>query len=209
MEVKVIDGGNFINSTLSFDVYGNAYLDLYDSTFQINVDRYNNPIAEKGNYGIVSSLDKINKLMLTNNNKLKNDVNKYIDDEDENEDDINYFPEYDEFIEIKSDDSDGIIYEDNINRYGKYNQRFNFSSSSSDPLVGVYERENGDITALYDTYYYKNGIMYARSSSKNDESIYTMKIYDNGCVLFRPNGDKETKYYLSTKSDKIVFNISS
>ena len=214
IKIKTLDN-DFITAKLSFDTYGNLYFDVDNICYQINIDGYNNPYAEKGIYDIVSDKptpDIFNEIkLLRSSNSLKN---KTLDEYcviDQYQEEINYFPERDEYIQINTVDSDEIIDEiiddDNISKYGCHNIQFNFSCVSNSLSIPIHQRKNGDISALYDAYIYNKGLICTKSNSKCDESIYTLKIHDNGTVYFRPHGDKESQYFLSMSSvDDIIFN---
>ncbi len=55
----------------------------------------------------------------------------------------------------------------------------------------------GDICALYDTYYYKNNNLCFKSLSRNNDSIYEIKIYSDGKIFLNLKGEnKATKFNL-------------
>lgn len=217
------------------NIKNHEYFDkpLTYSSLQINIDGRNNLYADDGEYTIIDSKnDKLSKFQLVEdhnllhkktkkeleiqglNDKENNEYDYDVFDEydvdqdnlDPEEEMLKYFPERAEFYMVEHADSDHMIDEDNINNYGYHNTKFNFSHLSSDVNVPIYNRENGDITSLYDTYVYQDGILCFNSSSKEEESIYTIKIYDDGIICLRPNGSYEQKYKITfTKNGNVLF----
>lgn len=219
MEIKIRDkNNNPVKFIISFDSYGNVYFDntSYHShnSYQINVNHKNQPYFEKDDFQILKNKKtNYNKLQLLGTgdklkNEVLNDIKKY-DTFDEYEKEIDYFPEQNEYVEMlnhKNENSDDdIISEDNIGQYGIYNTEFLFSkpnSNNEEKYVNI--RKNGDVSALYDTYVYKNNLLFMKSSSKNNESIYTLKIHDDGTVYFKVNGSYECKYKLRYENEEII-----
>ena len=218
---------------LYFDVNGiknNEYFTdgLQFNSLQINVDGRNRIYGEEGDFNILETKkDKLNKFKLTEeHSKLQHKTvveltknteelevyNMFDDGEidpdmvDPYEEEIKYFPERAEFFETDAVSPDEIINEDVVNTYGHHNVKFIFSHSSDDSMISIQDREDGDVTALYDTYVYQNENLCFKSSSKDDESLYTIKIHDNGTFYFRPHGFKGQEYkVLFTKNGKLLF----
>jgi hypothetical protein len=202
------------------------------SSLQINIDGRNRLVGDEGDYAIVRPYEnRLSKFQLADEHSMlqkkikrdlelngdNGDVEKYgYDVFDENEDDedmldpedeiLKHFPERAEFFMTETVDSDHMIDEDLINAYGHYNVKFCFSHLSSDVNVPIYDRENGDVTSLYDTYVYQDGMLCFQSSSRDDESIYTIKIHDDGIIYLRPNGAYEQRYkIIISKDGKLSF----
>jgi len=201
------------------------------NSFQINIDGRNNLYGDQGNFNILETKNnKLTKFKLTSEHSklqfkaMKELATKELDEEeletydtfddgeidpdliDPYEEELKYFPERNEFFETDVVSSDDIIDEDLINSYGYHNLKFNFSHASDDATIPIYNREDGDITALYDTYIYQNDNLCFKSSSRNDESLYTIKVHDNGILYFRPHGFREQQYkILFTKNGKLLF----
>jgi len=199
---------------------------------QISIDGRNRPYADEGEYAIIdTNVDKLSKFQLVDEHSMLqkktkrelelhgengNDEQYNYDVFDENDDDddlldpedeiLKHFPERAEFFMTETVDSDHMIDEDLVNAYGHHNVKFNFSHLSNDVDVPIYNRENGDVSSLYDTYVYRDGVLCFQSSSKDEESIYTLKIHNDGVIYLRPNGAYEQRYNIMLSKDgKISF----
>jgi hypothetical protein len=160
---------------ISMDEYGNVYFEFNSMISQLNVDRDNNPYADPGNYDIITMNAKINKQKLTDDiQEEPTDNDKYVDD--------------DYIIELDSDGNE-ILYEDNDN------PKFIFHYSNNE--IEINERENGDVSALYDTDIYDlNNILILRATSEDNSSIYKLRILLNGLIYFKCMTCAEFKYKL-------------
>ncbi len=211
IQVRTLDN-NYTTLKMSFDNYGNLYFDDEKYSYQVNIDGRNNLYVDKGEFKIDGNKNKrFSKLnVVGKGTKLKEKTLIEVEKLDIFEEETipeDYFPEDNEYIETDITDSEGLINEDSISKYGLHNTEFNFSSITNDLPIPIYMREDGDITALYDTYIYNNGSMCMKSSSKNAESIYVIKVNCNGTINFRPIGCKEIEYHVLMNSDgKIIFN---
>ena len=168
-----------INCTLSFDPYGNVYFVNDQTTFQINIDNTNKPYADSGSYYIIS--DTItNKLLLEPTDN----------DDDDKED----------YVITVDEEGNEIMYDDN--------PKFIFHSISSDAdLIQINERENGDITSLYDTEIYNvNNTLIFKAISEDSSSIYKLKIYLNGKIFFGIITNTEREFKLSiNNTGQLIF----
>lgn len=213
---------------ITFDEYGGLYFSDQSSTYQVNVSAKNTLYADKGNYTINSktNIARNNFKLVEREHSLKRRVNEaeYDDDEEDEDDDEyqnieKYYPEdldYTENLDNNSDDdvnNDGrfqydrlgdYIIEENIEMYGIDNKKFIFSSSMNDEIV--YSRVDGDISALYDTYIYDDtDQLRFKSNSQDDSSIFRLKLYMSGTILFREIGGNEACYELSFDGETIHF----
>lgn len=199
-----ISESDYIDVFVSFDTFGNLYVSVNNDSYQVNINGKNDLCAEKELYENFEEFKKLSKIQICKQiNNLKNKIHEELSDDIEY-DATEYYPEKNEYIELGTIDSDELIDEDNTDKYGNYNCAFYFSSGSDDDdRVPVHIRD--EISALYDTYYYKNDLIHTISSSKLDDIIYTLKIYDNGRISLRPTGDKERYYEITLSNNDIVF----
>jgi len=176
---------------LSFDLYGNVYI---GSDYQLNVTGKNEPYLEKGDYFVIDNINKkIKKNQLIFQTHLLKDKIKEQTDEynsDEESDEIDYYPENTQ--EYIDSDSEECIDGDNQSIYGHSNIPFNFWHNFTENIVT--EKNDGDVMALYDVYVYDNVQLLFKSVSKDNSSIYIVKIHTDGNLFFRPIGSKETKH---------------
>lgn len=220
------------NYNISFDTYGNLYFEdkINTKVYQLNVDGKNIPYLDQGQYKVLNkSPININTfVLLDKNTSLKARIKKIQanhnmnDDDDYNSDDdfdlegdgnvIDYYPEDNDHYNNLNDDSEndsGMNDEDKIKMYGSQNLQFNFWASSPDSPIEINYREDGDITALYDVYIYDehNNLIF-KSTSKQEDSIYRLRIFYNGDIYFRPIGYTENRYILKI-DDSNTFNITN
>lgn len=208
--------------TTSFDLFGNIYFTSNNKTYQLSVNGRNQLHLDEGEYKILETKNILNRLnLISNKNGLHDMIEKEkeidlddIDEGDENENEneeeekedneiddedyVNdleyekYCPEDSEYLQpnILEDD---LIDEDNIKTFGEDNKPFHFSSNSE--LFEIHNRELGDVSALYDTYIYDNGLLSFISVSPLKNSSYRLRIVDisnNTIILFfRPIGSVE------------------
>lgn len=184
------DNTQSFNFIISFDPFGNIYFDgsqnlpnPYFTTqssliFQLNVDRDNKPYMDDSNYEILDNNIPINKLKTLETNII-----------DEEEDD--YIIELDE-------DGNEILYDGD-------NYPFTFYYNNGD--IQMCERENGDISALYDSEIYdenKNPVIQAFSG--DNASIYKLKIFLNDDIYFNCIDNSDIKYKLAiNENGNILF----
>ena len=197
------------NFSISFDVYGKIYFSNNNNEYQVNIDRNNNLILEKDKYDIIDKYDKqIYKIQNLDENSLKQKIEE---DEDYNSDEVeeeeDYYPEDNEYIvvdePIQNSDEIGEL-TDTFYDYGEHNLKFLFWSPDITDQIKIYYRKDGDITALYDTYIYDtNNQIIFKSNSPDDSSIYRIKIFPTGDILFRPIGNMEKKYILKVDKDEL------
>jgi hypothetical protein len=186
------------SATITFDVYGNLYI---NDTYQLNVDGCNIPYLESGEYNILDNKSKVKISKITEERfLLKEKVRDTLklDDNSSEEDEIDYYPENNEQYDQSSESEE--INEDIIKKYGEHNIPFNFGNSAFGDDI-IKERNNGDIMALYDTYLYDNNNLVFKSNSNDNSSIYVLKIWTDGSILFRPIGYKEAKYRVGSEND--------
>jgi hypothetical protein len=205
-----------LETDISFDMYGNLYLTIQDKSYQINVDGKNKPYAEPGEYKILENKKvRLNKIRLndrgiTLSNKAQHNIEKNNDVVNEDREEF-IFPEEQGYTVDNNSDSygDDLIDEDNIMKYGEMNKHFDFSHINDSNNIPINNREDGDISALYDTYLYDKSRLCFKSSSKDNQSIYRIRLHNDGTFVFRPIGQREVVYklYLLSKSGnlKILF----
>ncbi|AYV78239.1 MAG: hypothetical protein Edafosvirus7_31 [Edafosvirus sp.] len=223
MNIKILkDNVESQMGQISFDKNGNVYIDVNNSTYQINVDRNHKPYCDKGNYEIkkLETQPKIGKLVPTNSKyslkgktiqKIEKDKQELLDDELDNENENNqenheriYFHEdsqYFEDIELDPNEDD----DEEMNEY--------FSFSSNNMEIPINERENGDILALYDTLIFNDERICLKTKlllgSDDIVPLYRLQMYASGKCFFRPIGDKDTQYYLKiNQNDELLFMAS-
>lgn len=219
---------NYFNFEISFDPFGNLYLDgtkyNLDNYFepninlfyQININNKNEPVGETGNYQEITDYDDkmINMRIIDKNLSLKakifKDIEKKIEenndendffDEEEIKGTTNYFPEDEDYVidENLKIKNDKITDEFNIQQYGVHNLKFDFFCISGENIL-IKTRENGDVMSLYDTYLYDNTLIF-KTNSKDDSSIYRFRIFKNGDIFFRAIGEIEKKYKIFISSN--------
>jgi hypothetical protein len=183
------------NCNICFDRYGNLYFKVDNRMYQVNIDGQNRPYADLGKYSEINKqfLDKdvkYNTFKLSHKELLKNKIN------DELEEDIRDDEDVISDTEELAIESDSIIYEEIENKYGVHNKPFGFSYVDPNYEIPVDYRENGDIIALYDTYVYDKDSLCFKSYSREEESIYELKIFSGGSVGFKPTGNPERSYEL-------------
>ena len=220
MSIALDYKGNKVGVIASFDEYGNLYfeidrnndLNIDPKCYQVNINKHNIPFFEKGEYKVIKKklcfvetftvLDKETSLKarLKKEKMLQKEKNleELESESDEEYDDMYYkfFEEENEIVLDKQDEySDEEIDEENEKKYGILNKKFTFSKySNGQDLIKVNKREGGEIMALYDSYVYQNFMIY-RSKSKDNSSIYILKIYLNENILsIRPVGYPEKRY---------------
>ncbi len=200
MDINVlsIDDNKNYDFSICFDEYGNLYLDgskhindfinTSSLLFQINIDKDNKPYGDLGDYKIISDTISINKLSL--------DQNQNYDQGNEQNDEIDQ-DNWEFIVELDSDGNE-IACEDN--------SKFTFYGNFDIPIN---DRENGDISALYDTELYNtNKTCIMTSTSSDNSSIYKLKISQNSDIYFSCVGNNETKYMLSiNKNGELLFNV--
>lgn len=204
--------------TVSFDPYGSLYIDHNQKTYQVNITGTGLPSLEEGTYQIIKPyikefkkiipIDKTNPLQ----KKLKKKIEKHDNEDDNNSDeeyfledenDNNYYPEDQDHVneEENNSDDDISIDGDTIEKYGEYNHKFDFWNNGD---INIYNREDGDITAIYDTYIYDSNKLIFKSHSMDDSSIYRFVIHNNGDILFRPIGGIERKCKLIFANNELI-----
>ena len=185
---------------LSFDRYGNIYFEYDGTTYQVSIDGKNTPSIEPGEFQTLDEVTKYKKLLLQEENKEDEDC---CDSSEEDEPD--YLEEDEEYMIEDYDNHSEVEYDvDNIEKYGESNKPFNFSAPSSVDDILITDRMNGDITALYDTFIYKNNGLTFVASSQEEESIYRFRINDDGGMTFRPIGGSELFYGLMIDDGKLT-----
>ena len=202
----------------SFDPFGNLYLENNGKVYQANISGKHILYLEQGLFDIIKSYNsKIKKIdLLDKQNSLKVKIQKKIDRQDDeemfdsddeyyidNKDEIDYHPEDNDYYHDDSDDDDDtyeIIDDDNINRYGDMNSEFSFMNN--DIEIKINYRENGDVMALYDTYIYNNDKLVFCCRSKDDSSIYRLRIIGDN-IYFRLIGDREQKYTVKVSNEAL------
>jgi hypothetical protein len=215
--LQIMDLKNF---SISFDVYGKMYFSSNNYEYQVNIDKNNNLIFEKDNYQIIDKYDKpIYQLQNLDETSLKQKINeedeekeKEKEKEDEyNSDDVeteeDYYPEDNDYVIINEPTYSETIHEldDTLYDYGEHNVKFDFWSPGVTGQIKINYKKNGDIMALYDTYIYDiNNQLIFKSNSSDDSSIYRIKVYPTGDILFRPIGNIEKKYNLKVGVNELV-----
>lgn len=191
---------------LNFDEFGNLYIENNINIFQINISGKNFPYAELGNFAklSLSNLPINNITIQEKNNQLKDQVDQEENSSEESPE-LDYFPEESEYFLNSPDctNSEESFDDENIKIYGINNKKFKFYSDNQNKII--YKRENGDITALYDTYIYNQEKLKFVSNSAEQDSIYRLNIHTNGYLFFRPIGYPEINYKLFLDSDQIIF----
>lgn len=175
------DNTQSFNFLISFDPYGNIYFDgspnltnPYFTTqssliFQLNVDRDNRPYMDDSNYEIITNNVPVNK--------LKTLETPIIDEEED-----------DYIIELDEDGNEILCNDDN--------PPFTFYHNNED--IQICERENGDISALYDCEIYdENHNPIVQTFSGDNASIYKLKILLNDNIYFNCIDDSDIKYRLT------------
>lgn len=183
----IIDINNY---KICFDPYGNLYFEelnnyIDPTTYQINVDKNNMPYFDSGNYDIIEKA-------IINKNPIN--IEEDIPNDDNNDKPI-YDVTHDYVIEM-GDDWEEALCEDN--------PKFDFECNIDNFCD---ERENGDVSALYDTEIYDaNNNLIVRSTSSDMGSIYNLKIYLDGRATFNCKSYTPILYKISlNESKKLMF----
>lgn len=207
---------------ISFDPYGNLYYEHAQKTYQVNITGTGMPVLDQGKYTIIQPYDKDYKKIIPTdkNNPLQKKIKKNLDKQEdhENSDDEyfldehndDYYPEdQDHVIDEENDENDDdniSIDGDTIEKYGEYNYKFEFWNNDK---LDINYREDGDITALYDTYIYDGNDLIFKSHSADNSSIYRFRIYKNGDIFFRPIGGIERKYKLEYINQELFLFVAN
>lgn len=226
------ENNNIFKINICFDLYGNLYLDISNikndpyfndsndsndaNLFQINIDGKNIPIAERGDYPVISDTNtNLKKFMFGINHTLKDLVKDTLDDDDEGGliEYFNYFPEDEDHYDVEesnnnTENSDDCVIDEDYDRlYGRDNKPFNFTTHNIEDNdmndININDREDGNITSLYDTYVYNNGILILKATSQTN-SIYRIQIHNDGNFLFRPIGYSSTVYKVFIDKNKNI-----
>lgn len=223
--IESIDGQNINHDVeISFDYYGNIYFELYGETYQLDIDKNNDPILDIGDYEIyrdgssinILTFDQLADMRQSKMNDKYNEADEEDDEEDEsqkkyddedfleNENDYKYNDEFDDESDNEYEDNNYYTFEDIENKYGTGNKRFRFSSNFTEN-IGISLRKNGEICALYNSYIYKNEELCFRSESSDDyASCYCLKISYNGSIKFGSLGQEEHQYQLVFRDSKLL-----
>lgn len=217
--------------TISFDLYGNLYFHENNDqlkAYQLNISGRNIPHLHFGDYEIItkysekiktfSVLDKNNSLKAKIKFKIEKEQNEYEEFEYNSDDDydldgdnkVDYYPEDNDHLnnEDSNDDSNDIdiMDEENIKLYGQNNRKFTFWNNTFDNLIPIFDRNDGDIMALYDVYIYNNDKLVFKSNSPDNTSIYRFRInISNGDIYFRPVGYPEKQFTLNLNNESLEF----
>ena len=223
MEVCIKNIGNNYKFKVSFDKYGNLYLSSDNVDYQLGVDSHNKPILEEGLFEIIKKedfdfVDLIHKpprpqLQVNIEKALIEEYGRDPDDEGideeifEEEEEYYVDPYFDEnkmendfydIYENNSEDDADIIDEDNGKMFGYDNVPYKFYKEEGFS-IDVYDRCNGDVCPLYDTYIYDNNKLSFISYSANNSSIYRLKLYSDGVIGFRLIGEEEKNYVIGVQ----------
>jgi len=214
----------------SFDPFGNLYIlnTSNNDIYQVYISGQNVPYLVKGNYNIINKYTNTKNLTLQDKqNALRTKIQKklekqrdeeafdsddeyYLDNEDDSK--IDYYPEDNDYYSDSEEEDDEeenstnkhkqlqLIDEENINSYGERNLEFNFMQN--DPTIEINYRIDGEIMALYDTFIYKQNKLVFNSHSKDNSSIYRIRIIDN-IIHFRLIGYNEEKYNIEIVDGEI------
>ena len=173
---------------IHIDTKGNLYFEYLNQLFQLNVDRNNDPYLESGNYEIVNKKVKLCKGKIYETGEFQNDSH-FTED---NGHSIVYS------YEIEDDQHDEL----EENPFVFCNKGLNLE---------IYDRNNGDINALYDVFIYddSNSEEHAKLLFKtkllNEICIYRVAIYKNGKFFFRPIGCfVEKTYELHLENNEVI-----
>jgi len=212
--MKIITNNYEIN--ISFDPYGNLYIEHNEKTYQVNINGSGIPILDQGSYTIISPYTKEFKqiIQVDKSNPLQKKIKKKLEQQEDNENnnsDDEYFldehnedycPEDQDHIINQDESDDNISIDENtIEKYGEHNYKFDFWNADQGD---VYYREDGDITSLYDTYIYNSDRLIFKSHSINDSSIYRFRIYINGDIYYRPIGGIEKKCKIDYNNNELI-----
>lgn len=200
------------NIIVTLDIYGNMYFSMSendDECYQLNINGKDELYLDYFKYTILDNISYPCKPFLVEENNLKKQVEKDLEElnelediDDEDEEEI-YIPEDEDIYLEKEDDYNCDIFNaDNDEFCDEYYFEFysNNKNNANNTETKIIER-NEDIGALYNSYIYKNTelILLSRSNS----STYIVKIFNDATILFRPIGSKEKKYYLVFESNII------
>jgi len=177
---------------VTLDDNGNLYFTRNDNkTYQIDIDKHNNPKAEYANYDIIEQVN-VDLSFASEQNVIPEDMlNEIMNDDDQAEQTaeeqmLMYFPEK---------------YNTLMNNY----KNCEFVFHKIDDTIQVHKRNNGHISALYDTLVFKDDRLIFESINVKDHSIYVIKVCNNGTVIFRQIGDPEKYYKISVDGDELLF----
>jgi hypothetical protein len=208
---------------LSFDPFGNLYLESEGKVHQVNISDKHIPYLEEGAFEPIKQyttpikklelLDKENSLRSKIQKKMERQEDEEMYDSDDeyylnDENEMDYYPEDNDYYHDESvsheeeEDNNDIIDEDNVNAYGERNLEFKFLQNDVDKMEINY-RENGNVMALYDTYIYENNKLIFNSRSSDNSSIYRFKITGNN-IYCRLIGGVECKYTIKCVDNNII-----
>ena len=197
------DNGEQIKGIVSFDINGNAYVDIskhfkFNNLFQICVDGENKPYCDPGDYTILdNTIPKFGNMF---NSENKEEENSEDEDSDKEEEVVDDYVRHDPYCNI----SEKYYYEEkdtlyNLNDDHYDDSKFHFCSLTLAIDIPVVDRLNGDILSLYDTFLYQDNNNVFRSKLVGEAPLYILKLHESGSVYFRNicNRNTETEYSFS------------
>lgn len=178
---------NGIDENIHVDSHGNFYVEHKNKLYQLNVDGNNEPYFDPGDYSIISDNTPSKcDMVITKSDTFVND---------------RYFPEDNGHVykNIEYDDDQYIVDEPLFVFYNKKTDKIN-----------VYDRDNGDINALYDIFIYDdvdtnvNSQLVFQSKLPNEICAYRANVYTSGKFFFRSIGCfVEHKYKIIIENDEV------
>lgn len=164
------------------DSHGNLYFEFANKLFQLNVDEHNQPYFIENTYDI-TTLDSLRQFdgKIVKANVFNSE----------------YFPEENGYKIVSDDDEyDDEVYDEGIIKF-----------YDNDSKLKIYDRNGGNIDAIYDVFVYNENELVFETKWINDVTIYRTVIYSNGDFYFRLLGcDRETEYKLGINDNKIIVN---
>lgn len=174
--------------TVHIDTKGNLYFEHLNQLFQLNVDRDNDPYLESGNYEIINQSVEIPKGQIYETGEFKSD-NYFMED---NGHTIVHSYEIEEDQHDETDENPFIFCDKGL-------------------TLEIFERNNGDINALYDIFIYDDSDddghskLIFQTKLLNEICIYRVALYRSGKFFFRPIGCfVERTYELHIENNNII-----
>jgi len=192
------------------DSHGNLYLEHKQKLFQLNIDKNDDPtFGDYGecNYNVIPNDTLKNTQKITKGQIIKSE--KFVDDIYLVEDNGH------ELVHEKNPDSDDVNFSATVDDdyyYGYENdiEEPPFIFYESECNLDIYDRENGDVNALYDILIYddsdkdEHAKLIFQTKIPNEICMYRVAIYKSGKIFFRPIGCyMEKRYKLSIVDDLV------
>lgn len=175
MQLECYDNNNNkIQVDPFIDEYGNIYIKVFESLYQVNIDKHNKLCVIKEKYPITKTIDII---------KTENNLRNIITDEEYNGD------EYDDDYYINNENYSDDIYETK------------FIITTNIDYIKIIEFEEENTCALYDIFIYIKNEPIFSSISRDGSSMYKIYIKDGNIYLKLVGYENDSMYKMIYNND--------